>query len=260
MNMITARWLILCLALLVFCQALQFPYRHVLVVDGEKRTAWVYPGIRAAGEETPLVLVFHGFKGRAWNMARGSRLHVYWPQATVAYAQGLPVLKPSTGLWAPGWQDEPGKYGDRDLRFVDLLLDDLQQHYQVNPERIYVAGHSNGATFTYLLHTKMPERFAAFAGVAGAAPFAGEGEIPRPAFIMHCPQDERVPFSQAEDTRDKLLKGNRSAPRPTELSPDEFIYAPIDASGAPVHWLLYDEGHHWPSKASPAIVRFFQSY
>jgi hypothetical protein len=49
----------------------------------------------------------HGFTGTSQDSAKRSRLHEIWPEATVAYPQGL----------APGWQRGLGHFNDRDVKF-----------------------------------------------------------------------------------------------------------------------------------------------
>src|SRR5689334_3800197 len=62
-----------------------------ITVDGLQRTALIFTSSSpppATG--TPLLLVFHGHGGTAQIVARRLRLHELWPQAIVAYLQGLP--------------------------------------------------------------------------------------------------------------------------------------------------------------------------
>ena len=49
------------------------------------------------------------------------------------------------------------------------LLDEIQQNYRVDSKRVYLTGLSRGGYGTWGLASKMPERFAAVAPIAGAA-------------------------------------------------------------------------------------------
>ena len=62
----------------------------------------------------------------------------------------------------PDAEDEPAA---REL--VDAALATLRKQYNVDEDRIYATGFSNGAGFTYLLWAMRPDVFAAYAPVAG---------------------------------------------------------------------------------------------
>ena len=124
-------------------------------VDGETREAIVYaPAAPPGGEGVPLVLSFHGFGDNMQNFQH-TDMHVAWPDAIVVYFQGLETRR---GL--PGWQVERGG-GDRDLKLVDVALASLRETYDVDADRIYATGFSNGGMFTYLLWAERSGVFAA---------------------------------------------------------------------------------------------------
>ena len=136
-------------------------------IDGDVRHAIVYlpdamgpRGAQPSGKP-PLLLAFHGFGDDADNFQHVN-LHRAWPEAVVAYFQGLPTR----GNW-PGWQTMRGQYGDRDLKLVDEAVASLQKRFDTDPKRTFATGFSNGAGFTYLLWSERPSVFAAFAPVAG---------------------------------------------------------------------------------------------
>src|SRR5512138_2200728 len=92
-------------------------------VGGGERTALIFANSSPTPPTgAPLVLVFHGHGGTAQFVARRLRLHELWPQAIIAYLQGLPGV---AGITDPegkrnGCQKNPGEMDDRDVRFVDL--------------------------------------------------------------------------------------------------------------------------------------------
>ena len=51
-----------------------------------------------------------------------------------------------------------------------MALASLRHTYNIDDDRIYATGFSNGGMFTYLLWAKRPNVFAAFAPVAGRPP------------------------------------------------------------------------------------------
>ena len=116
----------------------------------------------AAALPSPLVFGFDGAGGSGLGMS-ATLLHQAWPEATVVYPDERTIQNPTGGSLL-GWQLAPGDLGDRDVRFVDALLDDVSARYRVDPSRVYAAGFSYGAVFTYVLMRSRPDRFAAFAG------------------------------------------------------------------------------------------------
>ena len=102
-----------------------------------------------------------------------------WPEAIVAYFQGLPTSR-SNEPGLAGWQVQAGIYGDRDLKLVDRALASLRQQYKVDDGRIYASGFSNGAIFTYLLWAERPNVFAAYAPVAAVLRALSVPTIPGP--------------------------------------------------------------------------------
>lgn len=230
-----------------------------VTVDGVVRTALVYPGKRAATTPAPLVFAFHGFSGHAADIAGWSHLHVSWPEATVVYPQGLPTWSRRLKRMVPAWQAAPGRDDDRDLRYMDALIADLSTAYKVDPHRIYAAGISNGALFCYVLLTKRPQVFAAFAPVAGACGFVQDATVPRPVLMVQGKRDSVVKLAQAEATRDLLLALNGCGLDTVEWAPGYRSYQPC-ASGQPIIWYTHNGGHIWPEGITTAIVKFFGAY
>ena len=239
------------------------PYRKsvrwTVDVNGVERTAVVYPGARAAKENAPLVFAFHGFGGHPLDMAANSRLHVVWPEATVVYPLGLTKWSKRWEKLVPAWQVAPGVDGDRDVRFIDALLAGLGAQYHIDHRRVYAAGSSNGAMFCYVLLATRPEKFAAFACVAGAVDFLATVTTPRPILLIHGIADLTVPFEKGMAIRDQLRKLNGCGADKAEWRPGCFSYQPC-ATGQPVLWRQHLLGHLWPSDSARLIVPFFQEH
>lgn len=67
-----------------------------------------------------------------------------WPEAIVVYMQGLltRIYVDPLGFHS-GWQQEPGQFNDRDLKFFDVVLSAVRMMFPVNEDRIYATGFSN---------------------------------------------------------------------------------------------------------------------
>jgi poly(3-hydroxybutyrate) depolymerase/sugar lactone lactonase YvrE len=235
------------------------PMTWKLTVDGIERTALVYPGREATTTPSPLVFVFHPFRGRAAEMAHLTRIAEAWPEATVVYPQALPHPSPFGGGDVLMWQEFPGDFEDGDVRFVEALLKELSAAYRVDERQVFATGFDNGGAFTYLLLTVRPERFAAFAPVAGIAWALKWAQVPRPVLITQGLYDDVVPPFLSEWMRSDARRLNGCGSDTSGWAPGAVSYQPC-TSGQPVVWSVHDGEHVWPSSATDTIVRFFKEH
>jgi len=223
-------------------------------VDGIVRTAEVYPGKHADREDSPLVLVFHGLGDSEWNFANIVAFHREWPDATVVYPAGRERAD-RDGL--RGWHGFRDNDDNRDLAFVDRLLEALEARYRVDAERIYATGFSNGGHMTFNLLLDRPCRFAAFAPVGAIAEYVAEAATPRPVLYLFGRGEPREYTEAWQQTVVALARLNRSTGEKRKWQPGltEFVAGP---GGAPTIYGLYGAGHVWPDRGNEAIVRFFR--
>ncbi len=227
-----------------------------LEVNGVQRTARVYPGDDADDTPSPLVLVFHGLADSAWNFADIVGFHGQWPEATVAYPEGLP--REDRG-GSRGWHGFRDNDLNDDLAFVDALLDRLSERYRVDPGRIYATGFSNGGHMTFNLLMDRPCRFAAFAPVGALAEYVADARTPRPTLYLFGREEPREYSEAWQQTVVALAKTNRATGEKREWGPGltEFVPGP---GGASTVYGLYGAGHVWPSDGNETIVRFFDEH
>lgn len=144
-----------------------------LTVGGQAREALVYVP-RSAGDSPPLLLLFHGTNDTAEAVFSESAAQ------RVADEHGVVVIAPraayqsrpdwdhpdSEGTW---WETYPSVDPDsnRDLLLVRALMVAAQRDYAVDPSRIYLLGHSNGAFFAQLVAGALGDRIAAWASSSG---------------------------------------------------------------------------------------------
>ncbi len=234
--------------------------RRTWTVDGVEREALAWIPLAASTTPAPLVFVFHGHGGTMRFAAARMALHQAWPEAIVVYPQGLPTpgaLTDPDGKRA-GWQKDAGNMEDRDLRFFDTMLADLQRRCRVDSKRIYATGHSNGGGFTYLLWAERGPVFAAFAPSAALLARGYERAQPKPLLHLGSPSDPLVRFAWQEMMIDQVLRLNGCGPRRPEAM-GLTVYP--SRKGADVATYLHDGGHVYPAEAGPRIIaKFFQDH
>ncbi|NSW52601.1 MAG: hypothetical protein HPY85_08875 [Anaerolineae bacterium] len=177
------------LGLAVYAVVIQGANGHI-VSDGEIRRYLLHvpPGYDPA-LPTPLVISIHGFAEWPAHQAKIS----HWNQ--LADEENFIVVYPAGTGFPKRWRSNGGD--DTDAQFIADLIDQLQAEYNIDPNRIYANGLSNGGGMSFLLSCKLSDRIAAFGGVAGAYLLPWEAcqpVRPVPAILFHGNADPVVPF------------------------------------------------------------------
>jgi predicted peptidase len=105
------------------------------------------------------------------------------------------------------------------IKLVLLLLDELVQKYALDPDRMYVTGHSSGASGTWdIVSRRALDRFAAAVPVTGTNDPARASMIAKlPIWVFHGARDEISPVQNAREMV-AALRANGGAPRYTEYA------------------------------------------
>jgi len=229
-----------------------------MLVDGVRR-AYILdvPETIAPGQPVPLLLDFHGFQHSAIGVWQVSEFKALAPQAQfiTVYPDGLPVhLLDRDGA---GWEIFSVQ-NNHDVRFVNVLLDALEQTYCVDRHRIYSTGFSNGAFFSNLLGCVLSDRIAAIAPVAGGRfTVPCRPKRPLPVIIHHGRNDPLVPVAQAHTLRDEWNKLDHCRKRKIV---DGCELRSGCRDGVAVEYCEDDSSHHWPPAASERIWKFLSNY
>ena len=101
--------------------------------------------------------------------------------------------------WYTDWDWANDADGNPDVRFLELLVEHLTMTRPVDPQRVYVSGHSRGGAMSFIAALERPEIFAGSIPQSGFVEFgyfdriiAWEGEV-RPAFyVVHGTIDDDV--------------------------------------------------------------------
>lgn len=166
-------------------------------------------GYKADAEKSwPLMIFLHGSGERGTNLAK---VAVHGPPKTVKTKKDFPFILvspqcPSGQLWS----DEA----------VLALMDEIQEKYRVDRDRIYLTGLSMGGYGTWSLGLKYPERFAAIAPICGGgsildvllvAPGKQAALKKLAVWAFHGAKDNVVPLQQSEEMINALKKaGNQN--------------------------------------------------
>ncbi len=238
------------------------PIRMQIDVDSVKREAWVYLPRNPVGQTVkhPVILGFHGHGATAKSADKWMRLQDYWPGAIVVYMQGLPTPGISYDFEGKlaGWQHLPGQEGDRDIQFFDEMLVALHRKFSIDDKRIYVVGFSNGAYFSYLLWAERASKIAALGICAGRLVDDVRLSTPRSLIAIVGRRDHVVKFEQQMKSIEVAKRLADAQDQGASCGPGCTSYQGND--GVSVATLITDEGHGYPTYASPQVVKFFEAH
>jgi len=232
------------------------------------------PATYDSGKPTALVLAFHGGGTNAESMVRFSGLNAKSDEAgfVVVYPNGTGRLKRVLTFNGGNCCGYAASHKIDDVEFTRAILDDLATQVNIDRNRVFATGMSNGAIMAYRLASELSDRIAAIAPIAG--PMGTERAAPRrPVSVihMHGTDDEFAPlhggkgrgvsgtnFYSVEYSVQTWVKANGCQAEPTvERLPDiakdgtgavRKIYRPCN-DGAEVALVVIESGGHtWPGQ------------
>jgi poly(3-hydroxybutyrate) depolymerase len=170
--------------------------KELITSQGKTRAYYLYvPSTLKAGTPAPLIVTLHG------SNRTGVTLVEKWKD--LAKKEGIILAGPDASNLR-GWgspQDGPD--------FLRDLVEALKAKYPVNPKRVYLFGHSAGASFALQISLMESEYFAGTAIHAGAL-MKDDGELidmakrKIPISIQVGDSDEYFPVKIVRATRDAL--------------------------------------------------------
>ncbi|HVV87777.1 MAG TPA: PHB depolymerase family esterase [Kofleriaceae bacterium] len=173
------------------------------VFGGDRPTTLQVPVTFDASKKYPLLLILHGYG------VNGYIQQLYFGLSDVADTGDMLVLAPDGTKDTQGsqfWNADPaccdfGHTGVDDVGYLGKLIDDVSAAWPVDPARIMVVGHSNGAFMAYRMACDRADVIGAIAGLAGHAASAGVACAPaRPVSVLHLhgTADEEVPYTTGD--------------------------------------------------------------
>lgn len=166
-----------------------------ILSSGRKREYFLYvPRGYDPSRPASLVISMHGAGGwpvqqmelSEWNrLAEREQFIVVYPSA---------IIGDGPRVWHVG--HEPGLASD--VRFISDLIDKIEGSYNIDPERIYANGFSNGGGMAFVLSCALSDRIAAV-GMVGAAqtlPWSWCGDRRAvPVIAFHGSADPFAPYN-----------------------------------------------------------------
>lgn len=255
---------VLCVLLLIAIIAIMDRTNGSMISSGVERKYLLYvPESYDPAVSTPLVVSIHGFASWPQNQMETSR----WND--LADREGFIVVYPSGTELPKRWHMPVNAMGitgsEEDVIFLTELINSLEQQFNIDPQRIYINGLSNGAGMTVVMGCRLSERVAAIGGVAGAYLFPLEScsqSRPVPMIAFHGTVDPIVPYtggpSNFFDTpfpdvpewieQRAMLNGCDDTPV-TILESDTVTgieYPDCDSNAPVVFYNIRGGGHTWP--------------
>jgi pimeloyl-ACP methyl ester carboxylesterase len=171
--------------------------------DVEYTLGYTTPAVIRADTTYPLIIYLHGGTGSPLS-TKGEK--AYDMLRPLADTFNLFLASPSANRFSPWWS--PSGIGRilQTLRFMTL-------HYPINPDKVFLAGVSDGATGCYAAANTIPTPFAGFiavSGFGGMLPSIGMTLIPsnimqRPIYNVNAGKDRIYDIVQVNKFLDWLV-------------------------------------------------------
>jgi polyhydroxybutyrate depolymerase len=176
-----------------------------LVVAGRERSYLVHvPRSYDPAKPVAVVLAFHGGGSNAWQMVHFCGLNEKADEAgfLVVYPNGTGRTEQLLTWNAGNCCGYAQQQKIDDVEFVRKLLDDLAGVANVDADRVYATGMSNGGMMSYLVAAELSDRIAAIAPVGGPMGTT-ECRPKRPVSVLHFHglDDKFAPFKGGRGER-----------------------------------------------------------
>jgi poly(3-hydroxybutyrate) depolymerase len=155
-------------------------------------------------QPTPTVFAFHGIGDSTASMANYSRLD------RSAVQNGYILVYPAAlqSMWATMNIDLSDLDSNPDVRFFDQLIEHVASKNQIDRDRVYVMGMSNGATFAQLLAAARSDQIAAVVAHSGTRLMGLADGDPSLPIMLIVGEDDTACSQMSVDAKQYLRNGN----------------------------------------------------
>jgi len=237
--------------------------------DGMQRDYILYvPANFTGNESVPLILNYHGYGSSAFEQMN------YGDFRPIADTAGFLVVHPQGTLHfgIPHWNVGGWTIGSTadDVGFTAALIDSIAAEYNIDLNRVYATGMSNGGFMSFLLACQLGEEIAAIASVTGSMTLETNVACSpaRPVSILqiHGTDDSVVPytgsliFKPVDTVIEYWVDYNNCNPTPEytllpDLDPNDgstvelYVNEEGDNGVSVEHYKVIGGGHTWPGNA-----------
>jgi Poly(3-hydroxybutyrate) depolymerase len=171
---------------------------HKIKIDKRKRHYVTYVPKSITPGPKPLVVVMHGALCNAgmieWtckmsNQAEKDNFIVAYPEGTGPVYRGLLT-------WNAGsCCGTASKSKINDIKFLRAMIDEIEQQFDIDKNRIYLAGVSNGGMMAYRAASELSDVVAAIASVEGCMLTKCTASQPVSVVAFHGTEDSIIPYN-----------------------------------------------------------------
>jgi predicted esterase len=174
----------------------------------------------------PLIMLLHGMGGD-----ENSMFDLYGSGAFEALAEKHGYI-----VACPKGREPTSMYrGAAEQDVLDVMAD-VRRAYKVDPNRIYLTGHSMGAYGTWSIAIDHPEIFAALAPISGGGDVAAVAKTARiPQLVTHGDNDPTVPVDNSRVMVEALKKAGAEV-KYTEVPGGNHVSVAVPAFGPIFDW------------------------
>ena len=139
---------------------------RTLFFDGQNRSFIVYvPPSYDGSTQVPLVFNFHGGGGTSSSFIFTNDMRPIADTANFIAVYPQAAVDPTDG--SNSWLHKtPTTHND--VNFIEAIIDTLSNDYNIDNDRVYACGYSEGGIFSYELGCRLNNRIAGFASVSGS--------------------------------------------------------------------------------------------
>ena len=273
-----------------------FATAQLTVVDsiysgGMYRNYRIYiPAIYTGATARPLIINMHGYTSNALQQQFYSNFE------PIADTANFLMVYPN-GTFSGGsqfWNAGISSIGVNDISFLSNLIDSLKSQYNIDLNRVYSTGMSNGGFMSHTLACELSNRITAIASVTGSIFVSQYGTNchptrPVPVMQIHGTADGTVPYlgnstmAPIDSVVKYWVKKNNCSLIPTTTAvpninltdgctADHFVYSGGTLGSTVEHYRVNSGAHTWPGapfsigvtnqdfSASKEIWRFFRPF
>ena len=233
---------------------------QTIIHQGVNREYVLYvPDSYDSSFSVPVVLNFHGFSGDAYQYMNEADMRRLAEAETfiLIYPQGLDLDGEPHWNACPNGGDNKSDVDD--FGFIETLVKEVSSNYNIDLERIYAVGYSNGGMMAYGLANHKSELIAAVASVSGAMlDCTGPTSHPMPVIHLHGTDDFDLPYNgnnyynSVQNTLDYWTNFNNTNSEPIvnfdnsgEIEIEHYIYNKGNNSVSVEHYKYIGGDHLW---------------